>query len=730
MADTFDTMDANDPTMEVSGEPSNTDSPSPANRTNPNSIIRRKVQQCRRVRREFIPEWSENIDYRRAKPFDNDSDHDRVVITADWSNTKRKEAQLFSQVPKVRMKTRKRWSATLPQPARIAFQDKVNDALDDINIGSVMRECNASVINAASICAAMVTYETRSEMRDMPSPLNQPIAGMPVMPAQMAAPAPAAAAPPQEGAVPPGAPGAPQGPAPVQTPYTTAKRFDIKNISAADLIWDVSFTGSDWNKIPLLGNSGRMHWGQAIKEFGQSKERPNGLTDEDKSRVCGRDDRNDLDMLTHQADRQRYKDSDIVSYDQVFYRKFYFDEAETSFEAIQRVVFVRGRQNSKPVIDELWTGQQRVPDEDGGQDAIIGSCKYPIQVATLAYITDEPIPPSDTAMGRPQVDELSMGRSMMMAQRRFSLPWRWFNNNLVPPELVTQMMRGEYQGAVPLNGSGDKVMGEIARAQYSPENFEFDHVAKQELDAVWNLATGLSGGGSGNTQVRSAAEAEAVQANMGSVIAMDRAQMVKFFCNLAEVLAGMMALYADFTPEEEKALGTWDRQKFASYFLYSVRGDASVLLDAKQRLAQLKDFWNMTAKSGMVNEVPILQEMASLNDIDEEYIHEPAPPPPPKLNISLRLGAEELKSPIFVAMLMQTGQFPDPQALAAAKQAIIAAEQLPQPPAPQDIPMPGNEPDQPMGAQMHPPGVHPPVQDVMPHLNESDRVNKRTHNGQ
>jgi hypothetical protein len=509
----------------------------------------------------------------------------------------------------------------------------------------------------------------------------------------------------------------------VPVPYTTAKRFDIRTISPADLIWDVSFTGSDWNKIPLLGESGRMHWGQALKEFGQSEDRPDGLTEQDKESVVGRDDRNDLDMLTHQAERNRFKDTDLIAYDQVFYRRFYFDPEESSFEAIQRVVFVRGRKG-KPVIDELWRGQQRVDNPDGTK-GIVGSCKFPIQVGTLTYITDEAIPPSDTAMGRPQVDELSLGRGMMMAQRRFSLPWRWFNNNLVPPEIVTQLMRGEYQGAVPLNGSGDKIMGEVARAQYPREDFEFDRVAKAELDATWNLGTSMSGGGSGNTQVRSAAEAQAVQSNMSTVIAMDRAKMTKMFCNLAEVLAGMMALHADFTEEEEQVLGSWNRHELSTYFLYTVRADASVLLDAKQRLAQLKDFWNMTAKSGMVDEVPILQEIAGLNDIDEDFVHPPAPPPPPKMNISLRLGAEELDNPIFVAMLMGTGQFPDPQALAAAKQAIITAKQLP------EIPLPGNGPEPPMGASAEPPALpHGPVEDRMPHLNEADRVNKRTHDGQ
>lgn len=708
-----DVLDATDATASPTAESTAADAPTPAARTNPNAIIKRKIGQCRRVKREFIPEWSDNIDYRRGKPFDTDSDQDRIAITADWSNTKRKEAQLFSQVPKIRLKTRRRWSQVLTPDARTVFQNKVNDQIDDIDFGAVMRECNANVINAAGICAAIVTFESRSEQRDMPKP-SGPLAGYPVLPP------PANGQPQAEGSIPP--------PAPVQIAYTTAKRFDCRAISPADLLWDVSFTGSDWNKIPLIGESGRMHWGQAIKEFGYDAEtRPNGLREGDKEQVCGSDSRNDQDSLTHSVDRQRYKDSDVVNYDQVFYRKFYFDENETSFEAIQRVVYVRGRQG-EPVIDELWSGQRKVPVPGTSDTAIVGSCKYPIQVATLTYITDEAIPPSDTAMGRPQVDELSMGRSMMMAQRRFSMPWRWFNNNLVPPEIVTQLMRGEWQGAVPLNGSGDKVMGEVVRANYPREDFEFDRVAKAELDSTWNLGTSMSGGGSGNTQVRSAAEAEAVQANMSTVIAMDRAQMVKLFCGLAEVLAGEMALYADFTPEEEQALKTWDRQKLASYFLYTVRGDASVLLDARQRYAQLKEFWNATAKSGMVDEVPILQEMATLNDIDEEYVHQAPPPPPPQMNISLRLGAEELQSPTFVAMLMKTGQYPGPEELQAAKLAIIASVSLP------DVPMPGNQPEPPMGATVGPdggapPNAHPAVTDRMPDLNEADRVNKRTHDG-
>lgn len=665
----------------------------PARDKNVHAQLRVKIAQSRTFIRELVPEWALNIDYRRGKPFATDSDQDRVAITVDWANTKDKIAQLFSQVPQVRLSAKqKAFEAGIP-----VFARKVNDTITAAGMGTASDECLPDVINACGIAAAYVSYETRTEMRDYTPP--------------------APAAPPAPGSVP--------APAPQvrQIPFTTAKRFIISHISPADLIVDVAYAGSDFNRGSLIGRRGRKKWSDAFKEFGQSATRPNGLTLEDKGKVCGKDNRSTLDLLSQNEDQDTYRDTEVVSFSEVFYWRYLYHDDERSFEAIQRVVYVDGLGSERgPVIDEQWTGQKRVEN-----DGIAGACKFPIQVLTLAYVSDDLIPPSDSAMSRPQVDELIEGRSQMIMQRRYSIPVRTFDVNRVPPELVTVLMRGQWQGMIPTNGPGDRVFTETAKAAFPREDFEFYRVAKQDIDANWKTGGGLNGGGSGNTQIRSASEASAIQANVNTSMAYERARCVRWFCNIAEVLAGLVALYADFTAEEEQALAPLDRKRLAGYYLYTTRVDASVLLDAGQMYQRKEGFFNIFGKTGYLDIERIGKDMASLVGVDEDLIRKPEPKGPDPANISMRADADSLNNPIFVAMLMKMGLMPGPDELEAAKNLIIAAKQLPAPP--QTVPPPGAPPQDP--SQL-PPEMQPTTLtsgDALPQADMASRINRRQQDG-
>jgi hypothetical protein len=713
------------------------------------SMWRSNMSRCRRVRRDLVVEWSENIDRRRGKLFDTDSDEDRIAVPLDWSATKAKQAMLFSQVPEARLKAKhKAYAGAVP-----TFGRKLNETLGLAEVGTAMDECVPDCINASGIAAVIVSFETLSVTKDYTSNLQTPPAAAPGAPpagpgGAMAAMAPGAPpAPPTAGALPGAvpAPGAPPAPAPIQVPFATDKRFTIERISPADLLWDVAFAGSNFNKSGWIGRDGRMPWAVALRVFGRSEENPNGLTQADKTSVCGQDKRTSIDMLTHGDEKDRFRTPNLVNYQEIFYRRYLFHEDETSFYAIQRVVFVSGK--TEPVIFEEWKGQRR-----GENDSIVGSWKFPIQLLTLTYLSDEAIPPSDTAMGRPQVDELCESRTEQMLNRRHSRPMRWFNNNLVAPELVTAFMRGDWQGMLPINGSGERAIGEVARASYPPDNNEQDRVTKADFNETWQTGGSIGMGGGGNTQIRSSAEAQATQQNFTTRIGYERGRVAKFFVNIAEVTAGLLALYGDWTDEEKQAMQGWDLFKLPTSFVYSVRPDSTVLLDSQQRYQRLEGFLNISAKSGMVDELPVLTEMAGLADIDETIVHPPQPKPPTPATISVRISsAADLQDPLMVALLIHTGQMPDPSVIAQAKQFIVDAH-VPPPPAPPPG-MPGAPgapapPGGPGGPQPPPPppghpgpGGPPPVPGGHPNIppegganghpewDMAGRVNKRNHDG-
>lgn len=623
-------------TMDVAPAPTET-APNPATAAPDQEAVARIVMwrgnlsRAKQFLRDVVPDWAINIDYRRGKPFDSDSDRDRIAVPLDWAATKAKQSQLFSQVPEIRLQARYAAYKASTQ----MFAKKVNEGLTDARVGVAMDEELPDCINAAGVGAVLVAMDSLSEDRDVPTVGPEIAAAMK---------AKGMTVPTQKRNVP------------------TDTRFTVTRISPSDLLWEVSFTGSDFDDSPWLGNKGRTTWVGARGMFPK-------LTDDDKAKVCGADTRNTLDSLAAQSDdRRRQKPNDTVEYEQVFYKRYLFHAEETDFCALHRLVFLKGMND--PIVDEPWTGQER-----NEQGRILGVRKFPIRVLTLTYISDESIPPSDTAMGRPMVDELNRSRGQMIRNRESSTPLRWMNTNLVDPQVQVQMMRGTWQGTIPINGDGSRALGEVARANFPNEDFTFDNIAKADFRETWQVEDAVGIG----PQIRSAAEANNRQQNYQTRIGYERARCAKHFVGIAEVMAGLIALRGTFSPEELQVLGNMDPKLLSDCYAFNVRADSTLLLDSTQRIERLMTFLNMTAKSGCVDVVAVISEIAELNGLPPETVHKMPEKGPEPMSASLRLsGATDMNDVMTLAMLAHSNQLPTPEDVNAAKMVLASLPQQPQ----------------------------------------------------
>src|SRR6185369_16073381 len=113
---------------------------------------------------DFVGEWQTNVDYRRNRPLAAASEVDCTAVPWDWTMTKSKQTQLFSQVPQVRLKARHpRFSPGLP-----IFQRKVNDLVCRAEVGVAMYEVVPDIVNATGAGAVLVAFESRSQERSVP----------------------------------------------------------------------------------------------------------------------------------------------------------------------------------------------------------------------------------------------------------------------------------------------------------------------------------------------------------------------------------------------------------------------------------------------------------------------------------------------------------------------------------------------------------------------------------
>lgn len=651
--------------------------------------FKKEVETSKTQRRKYTSEWKDNIQLRTGKAGASVytggvrtglADDDRSEINPDWALTKTKIANLYSQVPQVQIThENKAYAAAIPP-----FAKALNYELGEkrANIGVPMEEVLNDVVNASGVAAILVGYAARFDTVMVPA--TDPMLGhlAPPPPTQPGAVLGLSGA----GAV-PGQPAAPA-PAPmVPSEKLVSDMIFGKRISPGNLLWPKLFVGSCFDNADWVGYSDALGWVEAAAEW--------KLTEEDKAKLTGSGEAPTQDNL-RLDDEKGAATPPMVRFDRLFYWRYKVDPAEKSFDAIWEIVFVEGR--DEPVHHAPWKGQQK--DEVTGK--YIGACKFPLRFLTLTYISDNPIPPSDTSAGRAQVNDLRRSRSQMFQNRERSTPLRWFDVNRIDPTIQDNLQKGTVQGLIPTNGDGSRSIGEIARASYPAEDFSFDATVKQDLLESWQIGPGQMGLPQGGKKTKD--EVNLQQQNFATRIGQERARVANFFLGVCDIVAGYLVLYSDFptlTPEEQHAMrAAWDSKHIIHRLVLKIRPDSTIALDTQARIARLMQFLNMTAKSGFVNVQPVITEIAELSGLDPSEVVVTPQPKVEEPNFSFRAsGKDDLMNPVVLAMLLKKKLAPSAEEIEQAKQLLMAAQLPPAPAAPLPAGAGGAE-----GA----PGPHPP----------------------
>jgi len=577
-------------------------------------------------------------------------------VNKDWPLTKAKIALLYSQTPEIRLSTSDPNAGPLVQQ----FAAKLNEEIRKANIGARIEEELADVINAAGISAVVLACEKRTETRLMDS-IDPMIAGM-----------------------------TGQVPEKIPVDHVVDIRYPSRRISPASLLVPADFTGSVYDDAHWLAYDDSLPWPTGKVEF--------KLSDEVKEKVCGTDKRvNTSNSLN--TDIDKFRDTEVVNFTEVFYWRHYYHEEETNYKALQRVVFVEGL--DEPVIDEPYAGQKRV------DDTIVGITRMPIQVLALTYISDDCLPPSDSSISRPQVNELEKSRQDFALQRKHSIPMRVYNPSLVSPNARAKFERGSWQDTVAVSGQFERAIGVIQQSALPPERYELDSIINQEITDEWTV--GPNQGGSFASGERSAREAGIVEQNFKTRIGQERAKVERHLIANAENLGALMALHGNAGIPVE-LLGS---------ITYSIRVDSTVLLDAQQQIEHIKEYVNMWGQSGVANIKALAVKHAELLGwLPEEVTIDPQPKPPEPVKISIG-SAEDIVNPLMLAAMAATNQLPAPEHVAAVAKLLQALESIPGM-AEMLIPKEPVDPNQ-QPSDVARPGIHNADWQEQPRLNKRDQ---------
>lgn len=652
------------------------------------TVLKSRIASSKRVKKQLYAEWKNNVELRIGHtPSSYTSglptmDDGQTEINPDWSLTKTKTANLYSQVPAVQCTHENEQYKAAIAPFAKALNYEIGEKR--ANIGVPMEEVLNDCVNAAGVGVMLVEYAARFETVQVP---KQDMSHLP--PQQVQALVDQQGIPTQ----------------PVQK--VTSDRFSCSRVSPTDFLWPADFTGSNFDDADFAGRTGRCSWAVAKNDF--------KLKDEQKVKVVTGVEGPHSESLRSDPDQAAITEASGVKFDELFYWRYRVDPDEKSFQSIWRVVFVHGL--DEPVIHEPWKGQRLDPTSG----KYVGATKFPIRVLTLTYITDNPIPPSDSRAGRPQVNDLRKSRAQMFMNRERSIPIRWFDTNRIDTVIQDSLMRGQWQAMIPTNGDGSRSIGEIARASYPSEDFSFDAAAKSDLMDTWQVGPNQNANISSGR--KTSAEVQITQSNFSTRIGQERNRVAYFFLGAVMVMAGLMALYSEFpslTDQERQAMqAVWNDKQITHDLVLKIRPDSTIVLEPAARLQKLSTFLNLTVKSGFINPQPIIAEMAELSGIDpSEVMIQPQPKPPSEPNISYRFtGKDDLVNPLVLAVLIKAGHAPSPQEIDAAKQLLVSTQQPPTPPAPPGMASgapgaPGTPPSAPGGPQGPPSPPTPPQSHV------------------
>lgn len=651
---------------------------------------RAKIRASLKKRDTDLVVWKQNVKARLGKSKFETSTTDTVSVPADWSRSKNKAAQLFFQVPAVQARPlHPAFTGSAPM-AGAALNWKLKH---EVKAHRVMDEVLSDAINAAGRGVSMVGYSEVLETVKVPAQDMSMVPG--ITPEQIDAGI-------QDGTI----------------PATDQQRklygcYSMDRVAPQHFLYPVEFTGSDFQQAPWLGWEGWILREEALRKFKlaadfkveNSAAMPEYLTDD-------------------QPDRK--SDDEYVHFVEIFYRASLYssDPADQHPQKIKRMVLLDNRE-TEPVIDEDFTWQRYDPKAR----RFLGMKTFPIKVLTLTYVSDMPAPPSDTEMGRPQVQEMIEHRSLMVLQRKHSQPMRWFDANQVDPDIIESMKQGDYQGMIPTQGPGTNVIGEVARANYPRDNYEFMNIIKSDLDDAW--ASGDNQNGHASEGDISATEANIVQTNSNLRGEYERSKVLRFFQENAE---GVFALMQLFQTDEEyaeiigadgvKQLSAWDRNSIPGDYIFEIAPDASQRLDVNDRLNRLMKMYTLARQDQMLNPQPLLREIVALQGLDvEASIQQPAPQPD-KPSVGFSFKGEDLggpNAPMVIAILQKSGINITADDIAAAKRLYVDAAGETVAPVPGAAP-PGAPGAPPAAPALHPEhGGTPPVQEP---------ITKRFENGE
>lgn len=551
-----------------------------------------------------------------------------VVVPHDFFYTEQKVSQLWYQPPEVFLKAENPHAeSAAPLFAAVLNQKVLTDK--GVKPQVVMDALVFDVVCPTGFGACKIGYE--SHKRQIPDP-NWVAPEVPLPPEGFIASAVDRVrqfiAPPEP-------------PAPPMVDVVVSERYYADRIPPGRLLWGMEWLGGDiddasWVAYDRWENVDLAAGGPGTTGSGANLERETLLDDGPRT-------------VTRMEPRRRVTEC--------WYRAYEFDPTAHP-DQIRMFEWAEGdmeprRHEDSPYQTQLANGK-------------LGGMKgYPIAMLTVRTVSDMPIPPSDRAITRNTIDELSVGRTQLVQRRDRAMPQTYVNGSAQGAEFRAKVEQNVNTSFI----FGDKPMSDgdivpIDKGTFPRENLEFQTVAERDLDRATGLGpnqTGTRGRGA-----PTATEMTLIQANTDNLLDKQRAKAVAFYCD--KFVPKTAALVQMFHTEQDwvEVLGDDGVPAFQAYssanlqggFLFTVQAGASLRHDANAERKRWLDLYNLTANDPYINRKEISRNLCKSYGLDpRKVIVDPPPAQPEKPKVSVSIKIEDFAGPAgHIAVKIYNGE--------------------------------------------------------------------------
>lgn len=596
---------------------------------------------------------------------------DVLNINVGFYTVEQKKPQLFHQQPTLQV------TALRPETKAVApIVKAIMDSLlseDYIDATALMDEVLTDIMVPAGKGVTKIGYEAVTvdvkiptgrmtpridPITGQPTPKIDPVTGMPAID-------PMTGAPQMEETLALGEDGQPE----TETaPHKIWCQYYMSRISADDFLSPVGFMSSRFDEAPWLGFRFYADREELYRKYGVE---PSTF-----------DDIQWNEKLVATDDREALEKRSVASGYEIWYKASLYDPSEVNPERIRRLVLVAKKSRHGPqsvVVNENSPWQRFDPI-----GRFIGGMKgFPLHVYTLRSRVNSAFPKSDCGVVRDVADEKIMGRSLMVSQRKRSLPMRGINikSPALTRDTVEQIEDGSIGSLIKFEGPvADNDLKAIGLAHYPGENFSFDSICQQDIDRI--TASGANQQGLPLEESDTAYEASLIQRATETRQAKERARFLTQYARACQKLFSLVQLFA--TDEElieivgedgKQRFASWDRQTIQGQYAFKFSPDSSMRVDAAQNRELMLRFINLCTNNQNFNG----QELAALlceafGQDPVRLLQKPEPPRPEPPKASFSIKGEDLNpySPQYAGVVLYL-------------QTVYGVQLPPAPPAPPPI---------------------------------------------